>query len=109
MSWYQGDVSTDATGLGVGYFTGIFNRETFIVAPGVAAAPKTFPTSATTNPATAPVQMYHIGLWFDSPTAAAAAGCGNTVTPFNGPHNAGVQVLNSANFPDLNGPLKSIQ
>lgn len=109
MSWYQGDIVTDANGLGVGDFAGIFSVETFTVAPGVAPAPKTFPTSATTNPATPPVQMYHVGLWFDSPADAVAAGCAGAVTPFNGRHNAGVQVLNSGNFPDLRGPLRSIQ
>jgi len=39
------------------------------------------------------VHQFHLGLWFNSPTAANAAHCGNTVTPFNGEHNAGVQAL----------------
>lgn len=108
MSWYQGDVTTDANGLGVGDFVGIFSIETFTVAPGVAVAPKVFPTDATSNPATAPLQMYHLGLWFDSPADAVKAGCANSVTPFNGTHDAGVQVLNTSNFPDLNGPLRAI-
>ena len=63
-----------------------------------------FPDDASANPATPPIQMYHVGVWFDSPTAAA--GCANTVTKFNGTHNAGVQALNSSNFPDAGGPLK---
>ena len=36
-----------------------------------------------------PVHKYHVGLWFNSPKTAAKAGCGSTVTPFNGTHNAG--------------------
>jgi hypothetical protein len=66
-----------------------------------------FPDDATTNPKTAPVQLYHLGIWFNSPADAAAAGCANTQTPFNGTHNAGVQALNTSNFGDLNGPLRS--
>jgi hypothetical protein len=31
-----------------------------------------------------------------------------TVTPFNGEHNAGIQVLNACNFPDDHGPLRSV-
>jgi hypothetical protein len=30
------------------------------------------------------------------------------VTPFNGDHTAGVQVLNTSNFPDLAGPLRQL-
>lgn len=50
--------------------------------------------------------MYHVGIWFNSPAAAVSAGCANTVTKFNGEHNAGVQALNSSNFPDNAGPLR---
>jgi hypothetical protein len=57
------------------------------------------------NPATFPVHQYHLGLWFNDPKVAAKAGCPGTVTPFNGEHNAGIQVLNTSNFPDLQGPL----
>jgi hypothetical protein len=32
-----------------------------------------------------------------------------THTPFNGEHNAGIQVLNTASFPDANGPLFSLK
>jgi hypothetical protein len=39
LSWYQGDIATDDHGTGVGDFTGRFNQETFIVAPGTAPAP----------------------------------------------------------------------
>jgi hypothetical protein len=113
LSWYQGDIDTDANGFGVGDFTGIFSDETFAVAPGVSPAPRTinrppFPDAAS-NPATGPIQMYHLGLWFDSPTAAANAGCADTVTPFNGLHNAGIQVLNTGTFPDISGPLLGLR
>ena len=107
MSWYQGDIQTDAKGNGVVDFVGVFSRETFMLAPGSASAPVVFPDDASSNPATPPIQMYHIGVWFDSPTAAAAAGCASTVTKFNGTHNAGVQALNSSNFADATGPLRA--
>ncbi len=61
------------------------------------------------NPAFNPIQMYHLGLWFDSFQAASAAGCPATMTPFNGQHNAGIQVLNTSNFADDHGPLRDIQ
>ncbi len=109
LSWYQGDIQTDDNGTGVGDFAGIFSRETFIVAPGKAVAPVIFPTDANTNPTTAPVHTHHLGLWFDSPASATKAGCAGTKTPFNGEHNAGIQVLNTANFADLTGPLQKIQ
>ena len=64
---------------------------------------------ATSNPAFAPVQTYHLGLWFNSPADAQKAGCAATVTPFNGEHNAGIQVLNTANFPADAGPLRQLQ
>ena len=108
LSWYQGDIVTDQNGVGVGEFIGRFNKETFIVAPGVAPAPLVFPGDASSNPATPPVQTYHLGLWFNSPYDAARAGCAGTVTPFNGAHNAGIQVLNTAGFPNNAGPLRRV-
>ncbi|WP_144259436.1 hypothetical protein [Methylocystis sp. ATCC 49242] len=109
MSWYQGDLQTDANGRAVGDFEGRFNIETFIVAPGAAPAPVVHAGDAATNPVMAPLHTFHVGIWFNSPTDAARAGCPTTVTPFNGTHNAGVQVLNSSNFPDLSGPLRRVQ
>jgi hypothetical protein len=111
MSWYQGDIETNAHGKGHGTFIGRFSIETFVVAPGSAAAPLTFDNafpSVSPNPATGPIQMYHLGLWFNSPDDAANAGCPNTVTPFNGEHDAGIQVLNTSNFADLQGPLINV-
>lgn len=111
MSWYQGDIQTTATGTGTGKFIGRFSIETFVVAPGTAAAPvvHTSPIAdANSNPATAPVHMFHLGMWFDTPAASVAAGCPNVTTPFNGTHSAGPQLLNTHTFADGNGPLRRI-
>jgi len=112
LSWYQGDIETNADGRGHQRFIGRFSIETFIVAPGSGSAPVVhdqppFP-DANSNPATAPVHTFHLGLWFNSPNDAAAAGCPTAVTPFNGDHTAGIQVLNTSNFPDLEGPLNQL-
>jgi hypothetical protein len=115
LAWYQGDIETDDTGHGHQIFIGRFNIETFIVAqpPGNQPAPVVhdqppFP-DAKENPATEPVHTFHLGLWFNSPADAEAAGCPNTVTRFNGEHNAGIQVLNTNNFPPDHGPLRDLQ
>lgn len=112
LSWYQGDIETNARGVGRGKFIGRFNEETFIVAPGSVAAPEVhhsaFP-DATLNPKTGPIHTFHLGLWFNSPQDAIKAGCPGNVTPFNGEHNAGVQVLNTSGFPDLAGPLLKLK
>jgi hypothetical protein len=108
MSWYQGDIETDDTGSGSQQFFGVFSSETFIFAPATRAAPQTDPgVDALTNPVTAPVHTYHLGLWFSDAADAAAAGCPGTVTPFDGDHRAGIQVLNTSNFGTeaANGPL----
>ena len=112
LAWYQGDIETNAMGVGHGRFIGRFNVETFIVAqpPGGQAAPivhrkPPFP-DASMNPATEPVHTFHLGLWFGSPQAAQAAGCPNTTTRFNGEHNAGIQALSTRNFGKLVGPLR---
>jgi hypothetical protein len=112
MAWYQGDIATDQNGNGNGTFIGRFNIETFAVAVGSAPAPVVFSgpfPDASMNPATNPIQMYHLGLWFNSPTDAQIAGCPGAVTPFNGEHNAGIQVLNTSNFKDAFGPLRSVK
>jgi hypothetical protein len=116
LAWYIGDIDTDATGVGVGNFVGRFNIETFVVSVGVPALPLGEPPQvfnppsavipeATIGVQTNPVQLYHLGLWFNSPADAAKAGCPSTKTPFNGEHNAGIQVLNTATFPENAGPL----
>src|SRR6266581_3061862 len=111
VAWYQGDIVTDKNGRGHQQFVGRFSIETFAVAPGSAPAPVVFNgpfPDASLNPSFNPIQMYHLGLWFDSPTDAQAAGCAATVTPFNGEHAAGIQVLNTSNFADDQGPLRSV-
>ncbi len=106
MAWYQGDIETNEHGHGSKSFLGIFSSETFIFAPASRDAPQTHPgVDATSNPATPPVHMYHLGMWFSDPADAAAAGCPNTTTPFDGDHEAGIQVLNTSNSPDTAGPL----
>ena len=116
LAWYQGDIETNKYGVGHERFVGRFSIETFIVAPGVAYAPVIFSTpghpelsDASTNPATPPVHQYHLGLWFNDPNDAKKAGALGTVTPFNGEHNAGVQVLNTSTFPDAFGPLRHVK
>ncbi len=91
-AWYQGDLVTNASGEGVVDVTGILSDETFILNPG--------PT---------PVELDHLGIWFADPADAVKAGCPGTVTPFDGDHNAGIQVLNTSNFPDKKGPLQRIK
>jgi hypothetical protein len=91
-AWYQGDVTTNGNGRGVVDVTGIFSDETFVL-----------------NPGPVPVQTDHLGMWFADAADAVNAGCPGNVTPFDGDHNAGIQVLNTSNFPDANGPLRRIQ
>jgi hypothetical protein len=113
MAWYQGDFETNSAGAGLQIFVGRFNVETFIVAPGSVPAPVVFTDTpfpdASLNPKTGPIHTYHLGMWFNSPQDAVKAGCPGNVTPFNGEHNAGVQVLNTSNFLDLQGPLLQVQ
>ncbi|PWU24117.1 MAG: hypothetical protein C5B48_07440 [Candidatus Rokuibacteriota bacterium] len=113
MSWYQGDIQTNAAGIGHATFRGRFNIETNIVAPGSGAAPVVhtdppFP-DASTNPATNPIHTYHIGVWFNSENDAAAARCPADVTPFNGVHHAGIQALSTNQFGDTDGPLRQLE
>lgn len=93
-AWYQGDLTTNANGDGVLDVTGVFSNETFILNPGVPPVP---------------VETDHLGMWFADPAQAVNAGCPGTVTPFDGDHEAGIQVLNTSNFADANGPLRRIQ
>ncbi len=75
------------------------------MAPGVGSAPAVHAADATVNPQTAPVHTFHVGMWFDSTADAVEAGCAANQTPFNGDHTAGIQVLNTTNFPDGDGPI----
>jgi hypothetical protein len=119
LGWYQADIPTNASGQGHVRVIGKFSDQTFAVSPGATAAPTTFAAhqvddeglsvaSAGAGAQFGPVQMYHLGVWFDSPVDAENAGCSDAVTPFNGTHDAGIQALNTANFPDLSGPLSQI-
>ena len=81
LSWFQGEIMTNQFGEGSAEFIGRFSKETFIVAPGVAAAPVDPFTGimgsildATQNPVTAPVQIYHLGLWFNNPADVVKLG-----------------------------------
>src|SRR5215217_2571832 len=110
ISWYQADFDTNDNGFGEVRARGIFSEELFAVAPGSVPAPQVDDLDADTNPAFAPVHTYHVGLWFGSPEEAAAAGCPETVTPFDGGgHQAGVQAFSTRNFGALHGPLRSIE
>jgi hypothetical protein len=116
LAWYLGDLPVSGSGTVTKVFTSRLNEETFAVAVGTAPAPQPhkkppFP-DATTNPVFKPIHTYHLGIWFNSPEDAKKNGCttpaGQAVTPFNGDHTAGVQVLNTASFPKLAGPLSKI-
>lgn len=109
LSWYQSDLHTGSRGKGTVQVIGRFNRETFTVAPGTLAAPSPHRGDATSNPATGPVHQFHLGLWFNDPADAKAAGCPATVTPFNGEHRAGVQALSTRQFAQGAGPLSRIK
>jgi hypothetical protein len=100
LSWYQSDVNAGSTGSGSATVRGIFDAETFTVSPG----------GTVTVP---PTHQYHLGLWFNNPNVPFKLGCepGATtpvITPFNGAQHAGIQALNTANFPDNAGPLSLV-
>jgi hypothetical protein len=100
VSWYQTDIHANAYGTGSATVQGVFDVETFSVSPG---GTTTF----------SPTHQYHLGLWFNSPSVPFNLGCepgatSPTVTPFNGEQNAGIQVLNTANFPVNAGPLSHV-
>ncbi len=112
IGWYSGEVATDIYGNGAQHLISRFNTESFAVAPGSAPAPvlltdPPFP-DANTNPQFNPVRTLHLGVWFSDPADAAKAGCTNAVTPFDGDHNAGIQMLSTRNFPPDAGPLKQV-
>jgi hypothetical protein len=97
VAWYQTDIHAGSNGSGSATVRGVFGVETFSVSAGGTV---TFP----------PTHQYHLGLWFNKPNVPFNLGCepGATspiVTPFNGQQHAGIQVLNTANFPDNAGPL----
>ena len=102
LSWYQTDIEAGPNGSGMATVQGIFDRETFTAVPDATAALK-FDA----------VHQYHLGLWFNDPQVPFNLHCepGKTapvVTVFNGEQHAGVQVLNTSNFPDNAGPLSHV-
>ncbi len=106
VSWYQSDVETNGQGEGSVSVRGIFNVETFSVSLGEA-------TPTATQVVFPPTHQFHIGLWFNDPKVPFKLGCepGATapvITPFNGEQHAGIQVLNTSNFPDNAGPLSHV-
>ena len=102
VSWYQTDVNADAHGVGHATVRGVFDVETFSVSTG----------GTTTFGAT---HQYHLGLWFNDPNVPFHLGCEPNkpgdkpiMTPFNGEQNAGIQALNTSEFPDNAGPLSHV-
>jgi hypothetical protein len=100
VAWYQTDVNAGRYGSGSATVRGVFDVETFSVSTG---GTTTF----------APTHQYHLGLWFNNPRTPFNLGCepGATtpkVTPFNGEQHAGVQALNTSQFPVKAGPLSHV-
>jgi hypothetical protein len=100
VSWYQSDVQADRHGRGSATVRGIFDSETFSVSPG---GTTTF----------GPTHQFHLGLWFDNPKTPFKLGCepgaaSPVVTPFNGEQHAGIQALNTGQFPVNAGPLSHV-
>lgn len=100
VSWYQSDIHANENGFGSATVRGIFDAETFSVSLG---GTTTF----------APTHQFHLGVWFNDPNLPFNLGCepGATtpaVTPFNGEQHAGIQVVNTAQFPVNAGPLSHV-
>jgi len=100
VSWYQSDINVGDDGSGSARVRGIFDVETFSVSPG---GTTTF----------APIHQYHLGVWFNNPNTPFRLGCEPTaskpiVTPFNGEQHAGIQVVNTSQFPVTAGPLSRV-
>ena len=101
VAWYQSDVKTDEHGKGSVVVRGIFNKETFSVSTGGSTTFK-------------PTHQFHLGLWFNSPAKPFNLHCEGAatsaiITPFNGEQHAGIQILNTSNFPDNKGPLAHVR
>jgi hypothetical protein len=108
IGWYVGDLDLGDSGQVTKTFISRFNDETFAVAIGAVHAPVEHPADGNLNPVFKPIHTFHLGAWFNSPADAVANGCVATVTPFNGEHTAGIQVLSTNGFGDLKGPLSKI-
>lgn len=83
FGWYQSDVQSDAFGRANVTVRGIFDKETFIENPSA-------------NNGFAPVHIFNVGFWFNSPAEEQHV-CGNKTTPpttpFNGEQNAGLLAM----------------
>ena len=100
VSWYQSDIHAGGNGSGTATVQGIFDKETFSVSPGGTVTFK-------------PTRQFHLGVWFNDPKLPFKLGCepgqmAPVVTPFNGEQHAGIQVVNTANFPNNAGPLRKV-
>jgi len=100
VSWYQSDINVGKNGSGTATVQGIFHNETFSVSPGGTVTFK-------------PTRQFHLGVWFNDPKLPFKLGCepgqkAPVVTPFNGEQHAGIQVVNTANFPNNAGPLRKV-
>jgi hypothetical protein len=100
VAWYQSDISVGGNGSGTATVQGIFDKETFSVSTGGTTAFK-------------PTHQFHLGVWFNDPKLPFKLGCEGAakspiVTPFNGEQHAGIQVVNTANFPVKAGPLSKV-
>jgi hypothetical protein len=100
VAWYQTDVNAGTYGDGSATVKGVFDVETFSVSLG---GTTTF----------SPTHQYHLGLWFNNPNTPFKLGCepgasAPTVTPFNGEQHAGIQALNTSEFPVNAGPLSHV-
>jgi hypothetical protein len=74
---------------------------------------RTFSVSPGGTTTFVPTHQYHLGLWFNDPSVPFKLGCepGATtpvITPCNGEQHAGIQVLNTSNFPAAAGPLSHV-
>jgi hypothetical protein len=100
VSWYQTDVNAGGSGSGSATVRGVFSNETFSVSLGGTAKFK-------------PTHQFHIGLWWNNPNTPFNIGCEPgaskpIVTPFNGEQHAGIQALNTSEFPVNRGPLSHV-
>jgi hypothetical protein len=101
VSWYQSDIHVGSNGSGITNVRGVFDKETFSVSPGGSTTFK-------------PTHQFHLGVWFNNPVLPFNLGCepGKTspvITPFNGEQHAGIQVVNTAQFPVGAGPLSHVK
>jgi hypothetical protein len=100
VAWYQSDIHAGSGGSGSATVQGIFDKETFSVSTGGTVKFK-------------PTHQFHLGVWFNDPNLPFRLGCEPgkakpVVTPFNGEQHAGIQVVNTAEFPVTAGPLSHV-